>query len=1536
MRFSPPQLQVDHDACGVGFIAQLESRGSRDVVERALLALARLSHRGGVDADGLSGDGAGLLVPIPKDFIRQRARGLNIELPDNFGLGMVFVPPGQELPACSAIESAAARSGLRCLGWRVVPTSPSLLGPSALSTMPVIRQCFFESEDRAADLERQLYLMRKRVESRAIPGLYFCSLSSRVLVYKGLLTPLQLRAFYSDLAAPDFTAPFAIFHQRYSTNTSPSWQLAQPFRYVAHNGEINTINANRRWTRARESTIRREFGADDSFQVLEEGGSDSASFDNVLEVFLRQNYNVAAAMLRMVPPAWEFDSRTFVKLRTYLEKAARRQEPWDGPAALVFSDGQMVGAKLDRNGLRPMRYVLTSDGLLVVGSEVGLADLRDKQIIERNRLGPGEILLVDSLAGAIFRNNNEVAELLGPDGLRDGFPHRLVHRVNDAAAKIPPSQDAVTHLGPTATVRPKSEIEPQKLAAAMGWSEDQYRLLFQPLGREGKEAIWSMGDDAPPAFLSSVRRSLWDYCKQRFAQVTNPPIDPLREVHVMSLNVYLDVKITAESPVLDAGQMDILENEDEATTLWSAAASPRLVPRKAGPAVQRIDFTFDAANGVEAAEAALDRIREDIAAAVKKNPSLIVLTDRQTNENRAALPALLALSAAWKEMVLQGAHNTPLVVESGQIIETHHVALLIAAGAGAVYPYLAMELSENLKPGGAAQYRIAVEAGLRKVLARMGISTIASYRNSHLFETVGLDYELCAEFFEDASSSVGGKSLQNVLEEAISAHTRAFATAAGAAAMQDAGLYRFRHAGERHNTSPDLVRRMHGYIKSPTPENYASFVELANSREPVAIRDHLEFAPATPIPLEEVEPTSGILSRFCAQAMSLGALSPEAHRTLAIAMNRLGARSNTGEGGEDPSLYRFDPEAANRVKQVASARFGVTAEYLCRADELEIKMAQGSKPGEGGQLPALKVNAYIARLRHAVPGMSLISPPPHHDIYSIEDLAQLIYDLRAVNPAARIGVKLVSGAGVGIIAAGVAKAGADVITIAGFDGGTGASPLTSIKNTGLPWEIGLRDAHAALLRAGFRDRVRLRTDGGFKFGRDVLIAALLGADEFGFGTATLLAIGCVMARQCHLNTCPVGIATQDEKLRARFTGNPEMVMSYFQGVAAEVRERMAALGVRSLSTIIGNASKLRPRNEWAERSLGPLLKPIKAVATQLHPHRPAVSAPVEIELPESAMDIRRKLVGGVDRHKPAPLQQFLPICNADRSVGAHLSGYILRRTNFDGLAGKTVQCEFRGSAGQSFGAFLIPGLRFKLFGDANDYVGKSLSGGTIAISAGAAAAQRGDVLAGNTVLYGGTSGKLFIAGRAGERFAVRNSGALAVVEGVGHHGCEYMTAGLVIILGPAGMNLSSGMTGGLTYILRDALHEENYNHEFVRPAEIGESAEEQKEEAYARAFTAERQAREALQGNEDEWLRHILREHFHLTKSPRARRLLESALPLPLVRLQPVHLPCSIAETWAPFLQHREAPESPAANEQRRVPSAVPLEAIGQTGESAC
>ncbi len=1464
---------MDHDACGVGFVARLGAPPSREVVERALTALARLAHRGGVDADGLSGDGAGLLFPIPRQFFRAAARRDAIDLPDAFGLGMAFIESGYESKARAAVEKCARELGLDCLGWRSVPSETSILGPRSASTSPLILQCFFGSSNPGNEVERSLFVLRKRIESECSSCVYFASLSSRTVVYKGLLSALQLREFYPDLDHPDFIATFAVFHQRYSTNTRPTWKLAQPFRFVAHNGEINTIGANRRSMRARERRFRKKLGVGDWFHVLEEEVSDSASFDNALELLLNCGYDLAPAMLRLVPPVTpgHGGNRETRMLRNFLERQAREQEPWDGPAALVFSDGRFVGAKLDRNGLRPLRYTLTTNGLVVLGSEAGLGDFPGEPVSERQRLGPGDMLLVDPARGKIYRGD-AIATLLKP------------------SEELEPIRPAV-RLKPAKKFTEERISEPKRMAAAMGWTEDQFRLVFQPLGLKGNEATWSMGDDAPPAFLSVARRPLWDYCKQRFAQVTNPAIDPMREAHVMSLEVCLGSTVVVDSPVLESSHLRQLETK---------------------LAVHRIDFTFDSAGAVDEALRAVSRVRAETKS-IRKTPAALVLTDRAVTANRAPLPALLACAAVWKELVRTSAFDVPLIIESGQIVETHHAALLIAAGASAVVPYLALDLSEGLISGGAAKYRGAVATGLRKVLARMGISTLASYRNSHLFDVVGLDEEVRSEFFEDASAALGGKTLRGILEDALYRHKTGFESSESQ--MNDAGLYRFRQTGERHANSPEVVRRLHRYVKSATAEGYRAFSELADTREPVAIRDLLEIVPANPVPLETVQREPEILSRFSTQAMSLGALSPEAHRTLAIAMNRLGARSNSGEGGEDPDIYYVEPEAINRVKQVASARFGVTAEYLARADELEIKMAQGSKPGEGGQLPAVKVNSYIARLRHAVPGMSLISPPPHHDIYSIEDLAQLIYDLRSINPAARIGVKLVSGAGVGLIAAGVAKAGADVITISGFDGGTGASPLTSIKNTGLPWEIGLREAHRALVLTGFRRRVRLRVDGGLKFGRDVVIGALLGADEFGFGTAALLAIGCVMARQCHLNTCPVGIATQDETMRARFIGDPEMVMAYFGGVAGEVRERLAAMGARSLETIIGAVKHLRPSARCPSGSLRSLLdaspEPIAHIS---HFCRDAVGAHGELIRRISAFvgtdHEPRKLsgfAGGSDDSKsaparPAPVESMVfPIANSDRSVGAHLSGQILRRTSFHGLRNETIDCEFRGVAGQSFGAFLIPGLRFRLRGEANDYVGKSLSGGTISISAGAEAARRGDVLAGNTVLYGATSGELYVAGRAGERFAIRNSGALAVVEGVGEHGCEYMTAGVVIILGRAGINLGSGMTGGLVYVLRSSCAAGTYNREFVRSAALDNAM------ADRCVFRAEA----AMDNHQEElWLRRVLREHIILTGSPRARRLLKSNDRLPLLRLEPIHSPSTVAQTWAPIISRLESRET--------------------------
>ena len=1419
-------ITTDHDACGVGLIARLGGSASREIVERALEALIRLAHRGGVDADGRSGDGAGLLTSIPDQFIRERARQIGIELPTVFGLGMVFLPPGNEAAARNAIVAQAKLDGLECLGWRVVPTDSDVVGPRAYEALPSIEQCFLAPRFETRDIETLLFHLRKNAEAVAPSGTYFCSLSSRTVVYKGLLTPYQLPAFYTDLRDAAFASSFAIFHQRYSTNTQPSWSLAQPFRFVAHNGEINTISGNRRWLRAKSPSLLRELGFSEEVRLLEERVSDSASFDNGFELLLRQTYSPAEAMLAMVPPALERSPEVSPELRNFLGQRSRHQEAWDGPAALIFTDGSTVGAKLDRNGLRPLRYTVTADGLLVVGSEVGIADLSGKEIVERQRLGPGEILLVNPAAGVFTRPQDSLR-------LRD------IREVS--------SEPSLT-VSPTAKAFLTATAEPKQLMAAMGWSEDQFRLLFQPLVEQGQEAVWSMGDDAPPASISSFRRPLWDYCKQRFAQVTNPPIDSLRETHVMSLKVYLG-RAVLNSPLLDGGQLRKLEKELRE--------------------IERIPFTFPIADEVNGAKAALNHLQEIAKKAVANNPELVLLTDRSVDAQHGALPALLALAATWKAMVQAGGHHIPLVIETGQVIDTHHIALLIASGASAVFPYLALEQAAGLLPGGADNYRGAVEKGLRKVIARMGISTIGSYRNSHLFEVIGLDSDICDQFFEDASSSLAGKSLAALLQDSLDRHATAFAITA-TSPMQDNGLYRFRRQGEQHATSPELVRRMHRYLKSPTDENRLAFMELGHQREPVAIRDLLEIIPSdSPRALDEIESEASVLARFSTQAMSLGAISPETHRTLALAMNRLGGRSNTGEGGEDPEIYREGGEANNRVKQVASARFGVTAEYLVHADELEIKIAQGAKPGEGGQLPASKVSVYIARLRHAVPNMTLISPPPHHDIYSIEDLAQLIYDLRAINPQARIGVKLVASAGVGIIATGVAKAGADVITISGHDGGTGASPITSIKNTGIPWEVGLRDAHCSLVKAGLRGRVRLRVDGGFKFARDVIIGALLGAEEFGFGTASLLALGCVMARQCHLNTCPVGIATQDEKLRTRFTGKPEMVETYFRAVATDVRNILSTLGAGSIDDITGQVGRLRPQTLQAAKALAGLLEPIT------DPQQVAGPSDDESTLyRELNHTLTFNYDADADSVRAARRRRF-PISNADRAIGAHLSGEMLRQGLKPG-GDAPARYEFVGTAGQTFGGFLVRGLHFKLVGEANDYVGKSLSGGTIAITAGEQASARGDVLAGNTLLYGATSGELYVAGRVGERFAVRNSGALAVVEGVGQHACEYMTAGVAVILGPAGMNLGAGMTGGLAYLLRDSIGGYGYNQHSVRLAPI--------------------EVREEL------WLRRVLRKHLRLTGSSRAAALLNASTPLPFLRLEPLVLPCTIAQTWATIL----------------------------------
>ncbi|HKD45663.1 MAG TPA: glutamate synthase large subunit, partial [Candidatus Angelobacter sp.] len=1344
------QGHPDHDACGTGFIVRLGGRGSHEVVERALSALQKLAHRGGVDADGSSGDGAGLLTAIPRAFLSSVSGGLGVLLPSDFGLGMLFLPPGEEGRVRRAIERLAPEMGLACLGWREVPVNGSVPGSRAAETMPSIWQCFLAAIHDDSDLEPSLFLFRKRAEADLRESVYFASLSSRTVVYKGLLSPWQLPLFYPDLLSAKFQSCFAIFHQRFSTNTRPAWPLAQPFRFLAHNGEINTIVGNRRWMRARERSTRRGFHAGDWFQSLEQNVSDSASLDNAMEILVRGGHSPEAALLALVSPAIQGDRRMDAEMRTYLESQGADREPWDGPAALAFSDGRVVGAKLDRNGLRPMRFTRTSDGWMVAGSEAGIADFPPEKIVERGRLGPGEMLSINLSSGQVTHNR----ELL-----------RLIARQPGSRRAHEPTPVPL-HWGSETPVP-----DPETMAAAAGWSDDQVRHLLSPLA-EGKEAMWSMGDDTPPAFLSRIelRRPVWDYCKQRFAQVTNPPIDPLREAHVMSLKTCFGRRFSAESPLLSDRQLCFLENRLDTC---------------------RIDVTFDASQGVFGAYQGLERIRNEARWKSGEAPSCVVLSDRKLSAERAALPILLATAAVWREMTSGGSFDVPLVVETAQALDTHHVALLVAVGATAVSPFLAMQIAAGRSANGAANYASAIQAGLKKVLSRMGISTLASYRNAQLFEVVGLDGRLCREFFEDASHFAEATTLDLVLKGYLDNHAHAFAH--DHRGLRDAGYFRYRKQGELHGTSPELLRKLHASVKSSDPASHHHYEEIASTREPVAVRDLLTIVFPGSGELSDVEGERELLRRFSTQAMSVGAVSPEVHRTLALAMNRLGARSNTGEGGEDPELYSKEPEAACRVKQVASGRFGVTAEYLVHAQEIEIKMAQGSKPGEGGQLPAVKVTPYIARLRRAVPGMSLISPPPHHDIYSIEDLEQLIHDLRELNPEARIGVKLVAGAGVGIIAAGVAKAGADVITISGHDGGTGASPLSSIKNTGLPWEFGLRDAHRTLVEAGLRRHVRLRVDGGLKFARDVIIAALLGADEFGFGTAALLAIGCVMARQCHLNTCPVGIATQDEALRARFAGKPEMVVSFFQGMAAEVRMLLARLGVRSLDEIVGQTSLLRPRHpaggDWIEELLQP---PSKS------PDGPGVA--------RRSHGLARELTHLLN-NGTVPLQGTFPIINADRSIGARLSGEVLRQFGAATLECAPINLEFQGAAGPSFGAFLTSGITFRLSGEANDYVGKGLSGGIIAVDAGPEASLRGDVLLGNTVLYGATSGELYVSGKAGERFAVRNSGALAVVEGLGEHGLEYMTGGVVVVLGPTGINLGAGMTGGLAYLSQDDLDE---------------------------------------------------------------------------------------------------------------------------------
>ncbi|HEV2424931.1 MAG TPA: glutamate synthase large subunit [Terriglobia bacterium] len=1455
----------EHDACGVGFVAQLGAPPSHRVVEQALECLANLTHRGGVDADAASGDGAGLMVQLPHNFFVREAARLNFYDVSNsrLAVGALFLPQDHEAraEAMRVVERVVAHFRLRLVGWRRVPVDESALGPQARDTMPEIRHLLISgapSHDR--EFEQELYLVRKEIERRLLDNAgrdeatalaartYIASLSCRNIVYKGLLSPPQLGAFYSDLRHPDFTTSAALFHQRYSTNTMPSWELAQPFRLVAHNGEINTLLGNRNWMRAREPVLAHPVWGrqvESLKPVIRPGGSDSASFDNVLEVLTRSGRSVQHALLMMIPEAWESSVETPADVKAFHHYHSCLMEPWDGPAAMAFLDGPVVGAALDRIGLRPARYTITHDGLVVLGSEAGILPIEPGRVKEKGRLGPGQILVVDLKHQKILKSDQVKRQVSRGRHYRRWILQNMSFAPRMSASDTALARDAAPEPGGPAAASTMDELTARQRAA--GYTKEDVELLIRPMAAEKKEGIGSMGDDAPLAPLSHHPRPLYHYFRQMFAQVTNPPIDPLRESLVMSLGLYLGPRhsVLVETP--DHARMIRLESPflfNEELERLRQLGSGYFKPVKVSTLFDFNPGMSDDA-GVESMTRALDRVVRECCAAVEASSSILILSDSGLDREHAAVPMLLATAAVVEGLMRANAGNkADLVLETAEAWEPHQFACLIGYGAGAINPYLALETvagearQSELGEISAAQalenYRATVESGLKKIMSKMGISTLASYLGGKFFEIIGLDPSVVNRFFPETRSLVGGRNYTDIARDVLERHRGAFQASDGK--LEFSGFYRFRKGLERHAYSADVIRHLQKAARENNPAAYRALADELENREPLSIRDLLRFKPQRPVPLNEVQPAAGILRRFSTQAMSLGSLSPETQRTLAVAMNRIGGKSNTGEGGEDPDVYLElvnGESAAHKIKQVASGRFGVTPEYLVRAEELEIKMAQGSKPGEGGQLPAHKVTPLIARVRRAVTGIALISPPPHHDIYSIEDLAQLIYDLREINPRARIGVKLVSQAGVGTVACGVAKANANVVLISGHDGGTGASPLGSIKSTGSPWEMGLAEAHQALVANGMRGRVRLRVDGGLKTGRDVVIAAMLGAQEFGFGTAALVALACVMARQCHLNTCPVGVATQREDLRLRFPNEPERLVHYFEHVAQHVRETLASLGFRSLEEAVGRTDLLEvstwsPGPGEGSIDLAPLVARLSPSAAEgqsggepaaaLTPAapRPGQVDPLAIEL---AADVRKALAC----HETVRKQYA--ITNTNRTIGARAAGEIALIHGNEGLREGSAEFRFTGSAGQSFGAFLVPGLRLVLEGEANDYVGKGMGGGEIVIRppGGSNFEWSGSTILGNAVLYGATGGRLFAAGRAGERFAVRNSGAVAVVEGVGDHGCEYMTGGVVVVLGETGRNFGAGMTNGLAYVYdRANRFERRYNPELLALQRVSE------------------------------------------------------------------------------------------------------------------
>ena len=1418
--------EFESDACGVGLVAATDGRPSRRVVQSAIDALKAVWHRGAVDADGMTGDGAGLHIDLPHKFFDDAvAASGHRARPNRLAVGMIFLPRtdlGAQEACRTIVESAIIEEGYTIYGWRQVPVDVSVIGQKAQATRPEIEQIMISGpplshgdkksggpdEQSAAEFEKNLYLVRRRIEKRVIAaqiqGFYICSLSCRSIVYKGLFLAQSLSVFYPDLVDQRFESRVAIFHQRYSTNTFPQWWLAQPFRCLAHNGEINTIRGNKNWMLSHEIRMASlAFGdnSEDIKPVIPAGASDTAALDAVFEAICRSGRDAPTAKLMLVPEAMAPDDfagkgdmpPAHLAMYQYL---ASVMEPWDGPAALAMTDGRWAVAGMDRNALRPLRFVRTSDGLLVVGSESGMVVVPEATIVERGRLGPGEMIAVDLDAGVLLHDRG-VKDRIAAEADYAGMIGAFV-----AMDDLPlPEEDAITRFD-------RAELTRRQVAA--GQTLEDLELILSPMVDGGKEAIGSMGDDTPLAVISDKPRLISQFFRQNFSQVTNPPIDPLRERHVMSLRTRFGNL---------ANILDTEDRRDGVLVLESPVlAGPDWARLKAhfGAQAAEIDCTFPAGGGPETLRAAIARIRAEAVTAVRQGRTELFLTDRAIGEERIGIAGVLAAAAVHTHLVRQGLRSYASInVQTAECLDTHYYAVLIGVGATTVHAYLAEASIVDRHARGLfgalsldaclARHRHAVDEGLLKILSKMGIAVISSYRGGYNFEAVGLSRALVNDLFPGMPAKISGEGYASLHLNAVLRHDAAFDPPGGVATLPIGGFYRQRHTGETHAYSAQLMHLLQSAVATDSYATYLQFARGVEGMPPVYLRDLLQFNyPAEALAVDQVEPITEIRKRFVTPGMSLGALSPEAHETLAIAMNRIGAKAVSGEGGEDRARYApyaNGDNANSGVKQIASGRFGVTAEYLNACDEIEIKVAQGAKPGEGGQLPGFKVTEFIARLRHATPGVTLISPPPHHDIYSIEDLAQLIYDLKQINPVARVCVKLVSSAGIGTVAAGVAKAHADVILVSGHVGGTGASPQTSIKYAGTPWEMGLSEVNQTLTLNGLRGRIKLRTDGGLKTGRDIVIAAILGAEEFGIGTLSLVAMGCIMVRQCHSNTCPVGVCTQDERLRAKFTGSPEKVINLMTFIAEEVRDILARLGVRSLDDVIGRTELLRQVSRGAEHlddlDLNPILAKVDAPDDQrrfsLTTHRNEVPDSLDAQIIKDAAAVFSR------REK---MQLTYTVRNTHRAVGTRLSSEITRTYGMSALADGHVHVRLRGSAGQSLGAFLCKGVTLEVFGDANDYVGKGLSGGIIVVRpvVGSPLVSQDNTIIGNTVLYGATSGSLYAAGQAGERFAVRNSGASVVVEGCGANGCEYMTGGTAVVLGAVGANFGAGMTGGMAFV----------------------------------------------------------------------------------------------------------------------------------------